>query len=98
MPGVSLTDDDVRHVARLARLGLADDEVERMRGELENILEHVSALSALDLASVPPTSHPLDLANVLSADEPRPCVTQADALRNAPDPADGGFRVPPIGA
>jgi aspartyl-tRNA(Asn)/glutamyl-tRNA(Gln) amidotransferase subunit C len=98
MPGVSLTDDDVRHVARLARLGLADDEVERMRGELANILEHVSALAALDLASVPPTSHPLDLANVLSPDEPRPCVTQEQALRNAPDPADGGFRVPPIGA
>ena len=70
-----------------------------MRGELANILEHVVRDRPRSTSpSVPPTSHPLDLANVLSADEPRPVVAQEEALRNAPDPADGGFRVPPIGA
>jgi aspartyl-tRNA(Asn)/glutamyl-tRNA(Gln) amidotransferase subunit C len=93
-----LTDDDVRHVARLARLGLDEGEVERFRGELEKILDHVSAIAALDLDGVPQTSHPLALVNVLCADEPVPSLTQAEALANAPDAAGGGFRVPPIGA
>src|SRR5690242_9240052 len=93
-----LTDAEVRHVARLARLGLTDDEVERFRGELEKILDHVSAISALDLTGVPPTSHPLDLVNVLAEDEPAPSVTRDEALSNAPDPTSDGFRVPAVGA
>jgi len=95
---MALSDSDVRHVARLARLGLHDDEVETMRAELENILAHVSAIAELDLSGVPVTSHPLDLVNVLADDVPAPCATHADALSNAPDPAQDGFRVPPIGA
>jgi aspartyl-tRNA(Asn)/glutamyl-tRNA(Gln) amidotransferase subunit C len=95
---MALTDSDVRHVARLARLGLHDDEVATMRGELESILDHVSAIATLDLSGVPVTSHPLDLVNVLADDIPVPSVSHADALSNAPDPAQDGFRVPPIGA
>jgi aspartyl-tRNA(Asn)/glutamyl-tRNA(Gln) amidotransferase subunit C len=95
---MALTDSDVRHVARLARLGLGPGEAERLRDELARILDHVSRIGELDLADVPPTSHPLDVVNVLAADEPRPSVSREEALRNAPDPADGGFRVPPIGA
>ena len=95
---MSLTESDVRHVARLARLGLAEGEAERFRAELETILDHVSAIAALDLAEVPITSHPLDLVNVLADDVVQPCATTADALANAPDPASSGFRVPPIGA
>ena len=93
---MALTDADVRHVARLARLGLAPGEAERFRDELARILDHVSQIGELDLADVPPTSHPLDIVNVLADDVPAPCATHEDALLNAPDPADGGFRVPPI--
>lgn len=95
---MALTDSDVRHVARLARLGLHDDEVPTIRAELETILAHVSAIASLDLSGVPVTSHPLDLVNVLADDVPVPSVSHADALLNAPDPAQDGFRVPPIGA
>jgi aspartyl-tRNA(Asn)/glutamyl-tRNA(Gln) amidotransferase subunit C len=95
---MTLTDSDVRHVARLARLGLADDEVGRLRVELTTILDHVAAIAELDLAGVTPTCHPLDLVNILAADEPAACLTQSEALANAPDPAGGGFRVPTIGS
>lgn len=95
---MALSDSDVRHVARLARLGLHDDEVAPLRAELETILAHVSTIAELDLSGVPVTSHPLDLVNVLADDVPEPCATHEDALRNAPDPAQGGFRVPPSGA
>ena len=93
---MSLSDADVRHVARLSRLGLAPGEAERLRDELARILDHVSQIGELDLAGVPPTSHPLDVVNVLAEDVPAPSATHGYALLNAPDPADGGFRVPPI--
>jgi aspartyl-tRNA(Asn)/glutamyl-tRNA(Gln) amidotransferase subunit C len=93
-----LTTSDVRHVARLARLGMSNDELERLRGELERILDHVSAIAELDLAGVPATTHPLELVNVLADDAPQPCLSRAEALANAPDPTATGFRVPPIGA
>jgi aspartyl-tRNA(Asn)/glutamyl-tRNA(Gln) amidotransferase subunit C len=92
---MALSDSDVRHVARLARLGLHDDEVAPMRAELETILGHVSAIAELDLSGVPVTSHPLDLVNVLADDEPRPSLPREVALQNAPRAEDGAFRVPP---
>ncbi len=95
---MALSDSDVRHVARLARLGLHEDEVAPLRAELETILQHVSAIAELDLAGVPVTSHPLELVNVLADDIPIACATRDDALANAPDRAGDGFRVPPIGA
>ncbi len=88
--------DQVLHVARLARLALTDDEVERFRAQLSAILEAVGKVSELDLEGVPPTSHPLDLVNVLADDEPRPSLPLEDALANAPDPEDGFFGVPPV--
>jgi aspartyl-tRNA(Asn)/glutamyl-tRNA(Gln) amidotransferase subunit C len=98
MDRMAISREQVLHVARLARLDLRDGEVERLTEELGAILDAVSKVAELDLADVPPTSHPLDVVNVLAADEPRPSVSREEALRNAPDPADGGFRVPPIGA
>ena len=77
------------HVARLARLALTDDEVERLAGELGKILEAVGVVSELDLADVPPTSHPLDLVNVWAEDEPRPSLPLEDALANAPEAEAG---------
>jgi aspartyl-tRNA(Asn)/glutamyl-tRNA(Gln) amidotransferase subunit C len=89
--------DQVLHVARLARLRLTEDELERMPGELSKILEHVEKMGELDLDDVEPTSHVVALQNVLREDEPRPCLTQEQALAGAPDVADGGFRVPSPG-
>ena len=86
--------DQVLHVARLARLKLTDDEIERMAGELSGILEHVDRISELDLEGVEPTSHVIALENVLRPDEPRPSWSRDEVLEPAPDPASGAFRVP----
>ena len=82
------------HVAKLARLGLSEEEVETMAGELSGILEHVDRIAELDLEGVPPTSHVVELENVLRADEPHESLTREVALEQAPDPAEGAFRVP----
>ncbi len=86
--------EQVIHVARLARLELSEDELERMQGELSGILEHVDRIASLDLEGVEPTTHVVALENVLRADEPRPSLARERALEQAPDPADGAFRVP----
>ena len=88
--------DEVLHVAKLARLELSDDEIERFREQLSAILEAVGTVSELDLSGVEPTSHPLDVVNVWDEDEPRPCLPLEEALANAPDPEDGYFGVPPV--
>lgn len=82
------------HVAKLARLGLDEDELGRMEGELSSILEHVDRIASLDLEDVRPTSHVVELENVLRADEPRPSWPRDVVLAPAPDPVDGAFRVP----
>jgi len=86
--------DQVLHVAKLARLGLSEEEVEAMATELSGILEHVDRIAALDLDDVEPTSHVVELENVLRADEPRESLDRDVALAQAPDPAEGAFRVP----
>ena len=90
-----ITRDQVLHVARLARLDLREDEVDRLTNELGAILEAVSKVAELDLANVPPTSHPLDLVNVWADDEPHAPLTVDDALANAPAREGDLFRVPP---
>jgi aspartyl-tRNA(Asn)/glutamyl-tRNA(Gln) amidotransferase subunit C len=86
--------EDVLHVARLARLRLSEEEMERMAGELSGILGHVDRIGELDLEGVEPTSHVVALENVLRADEPRPSWPRDVVLAQAPDPAGGAFRVP----
>jgi aspartyl-tRNA(Asn)/glutamyl-tRNA(Gln) amidotransferase subunit C len=86
--------EQVLHVARLARLELSDDEVETMARELSGILEHVDKVAELDLDGVEPTTHVVRRENILRADEPEPCLPRESALEQAPDPADGAFRVP----
>jgi aspartyl-tRNA(Asn)/glutamyl-tRNA(Gln) amidotransferase subunit C len=90
-----ITKDEVLHVARLARLELSDDEVAKFQEQLSDILEAVSKVSELDLADVPPTAHPLEIANAWAEDVPRPCLTHEEAFANAPDIADEHFRTPP---
>ena len=89
--------EQVLHVARLARLRLSEEEVERMASELSSILDHIEKISELDLDDVEPTSHVVEVENVLRADEPRPSWPRDQILEPAPDPADGGFRVPSPG-
>jgi aspartyl-tRNA(Asn)/glutamyl-tRNA(Gln) amidotransferase subunit C len=94
-----LSRDQVLHVARLARLELTDDEIERYSGELSKVLDYIEKIAELgDLADVEPTSHVVAVENALRADAPRPSLPVDVALANAPDPALGGFRVPSPGA
>jgi aspartyl-tRNA(Asn)/glutamyl-tRNA(Gln) amidotransferase subunit C len=90
--------DQVLHVARLARLRLSEDEVGRMSSELSSILDHIEKINELDLDDVEPTSHVIQLENVLREDEPRPSLPRERSLEQAPDAAEGGFRVPSPGA
>lgn len=85
--------ETVRHVARLARLGLDDEERERMRLELSGILEHVDRIQALDLDDVPPTAHVVPLENALREDAPRPSLPREEALREAPEVVMEAFAV-----
>jgi len=93
---MAITREQVLHVARLARLALSDEEVERFGEQLSAILDAVGKVSELDLEGVEPTSHPLDLVNVLDDDEPRPSLPLKEALANAPDPESGFFGVPAV--
>ena len=94
-----LSRDQVLHVARLARLELTDEEVERFGSELSKVLDHIETIGELgDMADVRPTSHVVEVENALRADEPRPSMPRDVALASAPDGALGGFRVPSPGA
>ena len=93
-----LSRDQVLHVARLARLELTEEEIERYSGELSNVLDYIEKIGELDLDDVEPTSHVVQVENVLRADEPRPSLPREKALESAPDAAQGGFRVPSPGA
>jgi aspartyl-tRNA(Asn)/glutamyl-tRNA(Gln) amidotransferase subunit C len=87
----------VLHVAKLARLRLDEEELERMSGELSAILDHIEQLNELDLEDVAPTTHVVELENVLRPDEPRPSLPRERALEQAPDTDGVGFRVPSPG-
>ncbi len=86
--------EQVLHVARLARLELSGDEVDRMSSELSGILEHIEKIEALDLDDVLPTSHVVPMTNALRPDEPRPSYPREEILAAAPAVRDDGFEVP----
>ncbi len=88
--------EEVRHVARLARLALDEGEVDRYAAQLSAILEHVDAVRSLDTAGVPPTAHPLPVDNVLRPDTEVPCLDRETVLAQAPAVEDHRFRVPRI--
>jgi aspartyl-tRNA(Asn)/glutamyl-tRNA(Gln) amidotransferase subunit C len=92
---MAISREEVLHVARLARLALTDDETERLTTELDKILEAVGVVSELDLADVPPTSHPLDLVNVWGEDVPHDPLPLDGVFANAPAREGDLFRVPP---
>jgi aspartyl-tRNA(Asn)/glutamyl-tRNA(Gln) amidotransferase subunit C len=91
-----LTEDEVRHVAMLARLGLSDDEVETMRVQLSQVLEHIAMLQRVDVSSVPPTAQILTHLNIARDDTPLPSWPVEDLLANAPAVEDSFFRVPAV--
>ena len=93
---MTISRQDVEHVARLTRLALTEAETARMREQLDGILAYIDKLRALDTTGVEPTSHAVPQVNVMRDDEQRPCLSQEQALANAPDRSDVFFRVPRI--
>ncbi len=94
MPSISR--DEAAHLARLARLDLAPDELDHLAGQLDAIAGYVARVSEVAADDIPPTSHSLPMTNVFREDEPRPCLTAECALAAAPEAEDGRFRVPRI--
>jgi aspartyl-tRNA(Asn)/glutamyl-tRNA(Gln) amidotransferase subunit C len=93
---MAITRDEVAHLAHLARLHLSEDELERMAGQLDDILAAVAEVAAVAATEVPPTSHAIGLVNVFRDDVVRPGLTAEEALSGAPAAEDGRFRVPRI--
>lgn len=93
---MSLTRKEVEHIALLAHLQLEEEELERYRGQLENILDYASRLRQVDTSSISPTTTVLPLRSVLRADAVRPSLQREEALGNAPDRERDMFRIPPV--
>ncbi len=93
---MSISDEQVRHVAMLARLGLSDEQITSLGEELNSILGHIDQIQKLDLEGVETTAHPLEVVNSMRADEIRPGLSREDALKNAPEKEDGAFLIPRI--
>ena len=93
---MSITTDEVEHIARLARLRFEPEEIEKFRAQLSAILDYVAKLNELDTGDVEPTSHALDLEDVVREDTVRPSLPAGKVLGNAPRSADGHFCVPPV--
>jgi aspartyl-tRNA(Asn)/glutamyl-tRNA(Gln) amidotransferase subunit C len=90
---MALTPEQVRHIARLARLGVTDDDVEKLGHQLSEILDYFERLGVVDTEDVPPTAYPLDLHDVMREDEPTPALDVEETLKNAPNREGEYFRV-----
>ncbi|NJK81747.1 MAG: Asp-tRNA(Asn)/Glu-tRNA(Gln) amidotransferase subunit GatC [Chloroflexaceae bacterium] len=90
---MTLSIDDVKHVARLARMHMPDEELEQLRAQLSAILDYVALLQELDVEGVPPTFQISGLSSVTRSDEVNTRLSRDEALRNAPDKYAGMFRV-----
>lgn len=90
---MALTTDEVRHIAKLARIALTDEEIERYREQLSGILDHFQVLNEIDTDDVPPTAQAFALSNVQRPDEVRPSLPPQEVLRNAPRTEDAYLRV-----
>ena len=90
---MSLTAEEVLHIARLARIALTDADVERFTSQLSGVLDRFAELAAVDTEGLQPTAYPLPLSNVMRADLVAPSLSQAEALANAPVQEEGFFRV-----
>ncbi|KHE72913.1 Asp-tRNA(Asn)/Glu-tRNA(Gln) amidotransferase subunit GatC [Halobacillus sp. BBL2006] len=91
-----ISKDEVKHVANLARLAITEEEADMFTKQLDDIITYAEQLNELDTEGVEPTTHVLDLKNVLRKDEPKRWISKEDALKNAPDQQDGQFKVPSV--
>ena len=90
---MKLSREEVLHISALCRMNLSDEEIERFRNQLSNILDNFETLQQVDTTNVPPTAYPMPLSNVTRDDEALPSYRQSDILANAPRQEDGQFRV-----
>jgi aspartyl-tRNA(Asn)/glutamyl-tRNA(Gln) amidotransferase subunit C len=93
---VAISREEVAHLARLSRLAVTDEELDRFAGQLDVILQAVARVGEVAAADIPPTSHSVPLTNVLRDDVVVPCLARDEALAGAPDPFENRFRVPRI--
>jgi len=93
---VAITREDVKHVARLARLSLTEEEIQAFTEQLSRILEHVACMNRLDVTDVPPTYHAVALQHVLREDKPQPSLERETVLALAPEAEAGCYKVPKI--
>ncbi|MFZ0477109.1 MAG: Asp-tRNA(Asn)/Glu-tRNA(Gln) amidotransferase subunit GatC [Halobacillus sp.] len=91
-----ISKDEVKHVANLARLAITEDEADTFTKQLDDIITYAEQLNELDTEGVAPTTHVLDLKNVLRKDEPKEWLNKEDVLKNAPEHKDGQFKVPSV--
>ncbi|WP_416148772.1 Asp-tRNA(Asn)/Glu-tRNA(Gln) amidotransferase subunit GatC [Salipaludibacillus sp. HK11] len=91
-----ITKDQVKHVANLARLDFTEKEIEQYAVQLDEIISFAEKLNEIDTENVEPTSHVLDVRNVLREDEVKPSLSRDESLKNAPDQKDGQFKVPSV--
>jgi aspartyl-tRNA(Asn)/glutamyl-tRNA(Gln) amidotransferase subunit C len=91
-----ISKDEIKHVAKLAELEFDEKDIEKITSQLDRILDHVANVSSVNTEGVPPTSHILDIKNIFREDIVKKSVTQEAALKNAPDEASDGFKVPKI--
>ncbi|WP_163528698.1 Asp-tRNA(Asn)/Glu-tRNA(Gln) amidotransferase subunit GatC [Halobacillus ihumii] len=91
-----ISKDEVKHVAHLARLSINEEEADMFTKQLDDIIMYAEQLNELDTEGVEPTTHVLNLQNVMRKDEPKKWITKQEALKNAPDKQDGQFKVPSI--
>lgn len=94
--GKIINKEDVMHIASLAEIDYSKEEIDKITIQLDKIIEHIAMISEVDTGKVNPTSHVLDISNVLREDSPRQSVEQEEALKNAPESSDDGFKVPKI--
>jgi aspartyl-tRNA(Asn)/glutamyl-tRNA(Gln) amidotransferase subunit C len=90
---MKLSAEEVRHIALLARMGISEQEVEKFRVQLSDIMVHFDALAQVDTTDLPPTAQSVNLQNVYREDEPGPCLPVKDVLANAPAQEDNSFKV-----
>ena len=90
---MNISADEVRHIALLARLGISEEEVEKFRNQLSNIMENFEILKQVDTTDLPPTTQSINLENVYRPDELAPSLPHSDVLANAPEQEDGFFKV-----
>ncbi len=93
---MSISREEVEHVAYLARVGLTEEEKQRLQGQLSDILHHVAVINQLDTEVIPPTAQVIPLQNVMRPDRPEPCYSPEEILANAPRAEDHYFKIPPV--